>query len=218
MKYFLFFIEIIYAQSCPASGEMIWKTGKRITQELSSPASAKLRVIVPVKQNGYPSDWDFRDASSPNFHKHYVGWIMWSRKECGIDFLEAWDDGRLQFDILDAYRNAYSTAGKYVYYMNKPNDKPRSAVAIQFRTKETLATTYKTWNNKPAIEEGAIGQDIFYLIVTALDRVDFLTKNRQSCLESGVVGNMRMDVDGSGNPVGYQDWTQCATADQSIGW
>ena len=38
MKYFLFFIEIIYAQSCPASGEMIWKTGKRITQELSSPA------------------------------------------------------------------------------------------------------------------------------------------------------------------------------------
>lgn len=66
--------------------------------------SAKLRVIVPVKQNGYPSDWDFRDASSPKFHKHYVGWIMWSRKECGIDFLEAWDDGRLQFDILDAYR------------------------------------------------------------------------------------------------------------------
>ena len=49
-------------------------------------------------------------------------------------------------------------------------------------------------------------KDIFYLIVTALDRVDFLTKNRQSCLESGVVGNMRMDVDGSGNPVGYQDW------------
>ena len=43
------------------------------------------------------------------------------------------------------------------------------------------------------------------MIVTALDRVDFLTKNRQSCLESGVVGNMRMDVDGSGNPVGYQD-------------
>ena len=47
--------------------------------------------------------------------------------------------------------------------MNKPNDKPRSAVAIQFRTKETLATTYKTWNNKPAIEEGAIGQESFFI-------------------------------------------------------
>ena len=34
---------------------------------------------------------------------------MWSRKECGIDFLQAWTDGRLTFDVMDSYQTGKTT-------------------------------------------------------------------------------------------------------------
>ena len=102
------------AGSCPLAGEIIWKTSSKLTvDQMRSSKSRRLKVTLPVKQNKYPPHWNFRDAADGDFHPDYVGFIMWSRKECGIDFLEAWDDGRLSFDILETYK----LGEKHITYM-----------------------------------------------------------------------------------------------------
>lgn len=102
--------------------------------------------------------------------------------------------------------------------MDNLDDKPRSSVAIQFRTNQPLSDIYTLWNDKPAVDAGSVKKDIFHLVIRGLKNVDFGVKDIATCLASGVVGNLRMEVDDSGNPVAYEDLTACATADKSIGW
>ena len=69
-----------------------------------------------------------------------------------------------------------------------------------------------------ALDNGNVKKDIFNLIINGIGNVDFFEKDISSCLTSGVVGNLRMEVDNDGIPVDYQDLTNCATSDKTIGY
>ena len=74
-----------------------------------------------------------------------------------------------------------------------------------------MATGYTLWNGKAATDQGNKKRDVFYLVLRGLDTVDFLEKDETACLESAVLGNMKLDGV-------YEDLTECATADKSIGY
>ena len=52
----------------------------------------------------------------------YNGFIIWSKKNCGIEFLERINDGSITFDIMDTI-GYYNSASQNSYYRkeNKPS-------------------------------------------------------------------------------------------------
>ena len=100
----IYLLQLNVKAACPSVGEIVWKKWNVVVDELQSSNSRRLKVGIPTVQNNLPTDWNFRDTTDANFHPHYTGFVMWSRNECGLDFLQAWTDGRLRFDILETYQ------------------------------------------------------------------------------------------------------------------
>jgi len=129
--------------------------------------------------------------SSPEMDA-YSGFIIFSRKNCGNDFLEAFGDGRLHFDIMDGV-GYYDSEAQYSYHRV---DGARTSITIQFN------------NANPYQEDGGavLGntkRDQFMLTLWGMSSVDFGTKDMKKCLEGGMVGLT--------NPLDV-NYTQCAAA------
>ena len=59
----------------------------------------------------------------------YYGFLIFSRKKCGNEFLSAVANGDITFDVLDKY-HAYITSHQFAYLRN---DGPKTSVTIQYR-------------------------------------------------------------------------------------
>ena len=59
----------------------------------------------------------------------YVGFLIYDRKACGLDFMQAWTDGRLDITFLDG-----SEIYKKEFIFNwMPENTKRWSTTIQFR-------------------------------------------------------------------------------------
>merc|ERR1719436_1909518 len=103
--------------------------------------------------------------------KDYLGFMIWPRSLCGKDFMLKVMDGTVQMDFMDKFHNKNDPAGYYnseagFKYATGPADKP-DQVSVQFtHTSEDGAKTTL----------GSSTKDIFYVLVSGLDQVDFGTK------------------------------------------
>ena len=61
----------------------------------------------------------------------YTGFLIYPRKKCGGDFINAIKDGRLQWEIMD-FDNYYNSTDKYHWHRN---DDERSSITLQFQNK-----------------------------------------------------------------------------------
>jgi len=105
-----------------------------------------------------------KTASDP-----YSGSAFFARKYCGNDFLAKFEDGTIQFDILD---EVVSYNSQYGFYKD---DSKNSAYVIQWGQMATAGNL------------GNQNRDQLYIQLTGLDSVVWGNKNMQECLADNLV-------------------------------
>ena len=125
----------------------------------------------------------------------YIGFLIFSRKNCGPDFMTAIQDGRVSYALNDKI-DYYCTKNQFNFYLD---DGASSKLALQFRAD---GVGNKGGGKSPHLVKKK-QHDTFYLSLNGLDKVDFGTKSRKTCIESVKVGAMADDG-------GMTDHTHCA--------
>jgi len=101
----------------------------------------------------------------------YTGFLIYSRKTCGADFMDKFLDGTVNFDLYD-YTGEYVPL--YRYYRT---DGGRSSMTLQFKRSEVADSTL-----------GNAKKDQFFLELSGLDQVDFGGEDETDCIESVQLG------------------------------
>lgn len=126
----------------------------------------------------------------------YSGFIIFSKKNCGIDFLNGMQDGRLGWEIMDK-KDYYDNSGLYSFLRM---DGAQTSLTIQFQNGVP---------DKSSSNLGDSSKDQFYLGLTGLQNIDFGSKDCANCLTKGKVGWTKFE-DG--------DYTECAGKSTNVGF
>lgn len=127
----------------------------------------------------------------------YIGFLGFSRRLCGADFLKALGDGRVEMMIHDL--DDYYTQ----QYQYERNDGRKSSVVIQFYRHTVGDVELET-------KKG----DQLYLSFTGLNTVDFAGKRVGNCLTKAQAGTKQITLDV--DPL--SDMTLCAAWDKDLVW
>ena len=114
---------------------------------------ATILVNIPDKSQG---SWDTNSEGTS--WDSYIGFLMFSRNECGPDFVSAFGDGRMTWDIQDESGNLYS---KYFSFVRDGQPASRRAATLQYTY--TPSDTDDLMNSK---------KDQLYLHLNGLSTVD----------------------------------------------
>jgi hypothetical protein len=197
-------------------------------------------TIIDRDANRYPeayqADWTFRHPTygknkgnigvldgtaggvgtpkryNPNMHI----FVQWSRQNCGIDFLNAIENGDITFDAMDQY-DVYNTRDMKTYY-NKwegqgLQNKYHTQI-LQFKT-ENPEEDGHTLNAKAAVDDGNWKKDLLYLWIHGIDKVATWKGNdMDACLHSAYIAILEI---GNGISDADTDYTQCV-AESMILW
>merc|ERR1711970_569000 len=113
----------------------------------------------------------------------YTGFVIFARKHCGDDFLQALADGRVSVDFAD----------KTAQYAPHSNYYRRDGG----RTSTTLQ--YTGFADHPASNAGTDVRDQAYLILKGISTIDFASNTLSTCLTGAQIGSMaHTDVNVSG--------------------
>lgn len=150
---------------------------------------------------------------NPNFHV----FVQWSRKKCGVDFLNAIDNGDVTFDAMDNY-DVYNTRDMKTYYNKWVNDpgmnKNYWTSIIQFKS-ENAEEDGHTLNGKTAVDDGNWKKDLLYLWIYGLDKVgSWKGGDMDACLHSAYISVLEI---GEGFSDPDADYTQCV-AESNVLW
>ena len=85
--------------------------------------SQHVQVSILKKNGADDLDQDLNIRKAP-----YMGYLIWSKKQCGPDFLNAFLDGRLTLEFLD-YGTYYDNSDAFMY---KRNDATFTSLTYQF--------------------------------------------------------------------------------------
>lgn len=105
----------------------------------------------------------------------YHGFFVFTRKNCGADFLERLYDGRITWNILD-FEEFYEPQGAFY-------------LADGSQTRTILQFLRHTHAEK---DLGNAKKDQMMIIMTGLDQVDFQTNDMTKCLESVLGGSANL--------------------------
>jgi len=136
----------------------------------------------------------------------YTGFLIFWRKFCGADFLNALQDGRLQFDFLD--HGNYYTPESGIYRF----DGQQTNAVIQFRHAGEDSAGFSKLDK-------ASGKrvDLVYFVIRGLDKVNWGNKNADTCLLSGYPTYIRDNKVGNlGSSVGDKYLGICAAYAKDI--
>jgi len=153
---------------------------------------------------------------NPNFHI----FLQWSRKLCGLDFIEAIRDGKVTFAAMDNY-DVYSKQMK-TYYNTWPNTKAMAnklwTSIIQFSNPnaeldgKTIPTSTGT---RSVVDEGNWKKDVLYLWINGVDKVEaWKSGDMDKCLESAFIAILEI---GNGVADANGDYTKCV-AESMVLW
>ena len=133
----------------------------------------------------------------------YIGFIAFSRKSCGTDFLRAVVDGRLQFGFLDA-TDIYDPIG-YFYR----NEGSFSSAGLSYRLTAVVENDLPfRYDRKNDVYIKNMKKDAVEIVITGIDKVSWKS-NLRGCIEKGANGVL---PDGD-----YPDsLTACATKDKNF--
>jgi len=141
------------------SSPFIFSSAKYNKIQFRSANSVYMRVNI---FNNDPNKLDNVDIQNAP----YKGYLLWSKKICGIDFLRAWEDGRLSYEMLDHWER-YTP--QYV-----------GIQLAQAQTKVVLQFSASHREDYDLMDETK--KDQFYLVITGLASVDFGNKDVDACL------------------------------------
>lgn len=154
-----------------------------------SPMSAMLRVNVQNNADDYSVLNDM-----------YFGFLGFSRKKCGVDFISTLADGSMKFEIFDF--GAYYQINDYYTVWNGA----QTASWIQFSKSVPNDGERDLPLNNPK-------KDQFYLTISGLDKIDFGAKDMTTCLESVYIGAAEKTEENLD-----LKYAKCAAEDKILGW
>ena len=120
--------------------------------------------------------------------KAYTGFVYFTKKLCGNDFLQKFRDGTVNFDIFD-YTAEYIP--QYRYYRWERTIIDDKILENVFRNEGASTDSITLQYSRPEIASNTLGntkKDQLYLQITGLDQVDFGNKAWKTCLEGGIHG------------------------------
>ena len=97
----------------------------------------------------------------------YSGFIIYSKKSCGIDFINKLANGNITIDIMDTV--GYYEANQTFSYFR--DDKGKSSVTVQFGNPNPYLADTKT-------VLGSNRRDQFMVLFTGLNSVDFVSQGK----------------------------------------
>lgn len=159
---------------------------------------ATFLVNIPDLNQG---NWDYNDDATA--WDSYIGFLMFSRTECGPDFVNAFGDGRLTWDVQDLSANLYSNFFTFV----------RSGAPAQRRA-ATLQFTYTPVDG--AEDYMNTKKDQLYLHVDGINTVDMEWQEvtLATCVEKITVGLMLP----SEGVTAEQDHARCVGMQKEVGY
>ena len=174
-----------------------WKGAKLSKIERIGDDGATILVNVPDQ---FQSTWDYNDEATA--WDTYIGILMFSRTECGPDFVEALGDGRLSWDIQDESADLYSD---YYSYVRLGQPAERRAATLQFLY--TPSGADDLMNTK---------KDQLYIHLNGLSSVDMDWKEitLASCVDKITIGIMIPSEEVAGD----YDHARCVGIQKEIGY
>lgn len=110
----------------PETSEQLPITWKQPNSKIQLYGTTTVEVLV-TQNNGVTG---MSLASDP-----YIGYLLYKKQKCGADFMNAFEDGRLQFDIMD-YTEQYDTDEQnFFIYLNKA----KSSLTLQYRYMKVIS-------------------------------------------------------------------------------
>lgn len=175
------------ADACPPKGTMVnWKATKK-QSKISFLAADRAWTKVTIL-----NDVDGHDIDA----NPYVGFLAFSKKWCGVDFVEAVADGRVTYRIHD-FGDYYTKQ----FMFKRPGGK-HLAVMNQFH-RHTVGD----------VDLGNEKREQIYLSFAGLDKVNFGNKKVKVCLLRAQLGTMKIDKPEDAT----KDWSECAAYDKDLG-
>merc|ERR1712061_183482 len=138
--------------------------------------SSKDVILVRVNQWRMPETND------------YSGFVIFSRKSCGDDFLTGLADGRLHIDYTDKELQ-YGRVAEYYRLDNA-------------RTSTTLQ--YSSSGAAPASNWGSTKFDQAFMLIKGIEEIDLGNKDLYTCVSTAQVGSMALTTEDESGCVGWQ--------------
>ncbi|CAG5081672.1 Oidioi.mRNA.OKI2018_I69.PAR.g9936.t1.cds [Oikopleura dioica] len=107
----------------------------------------------------------------------YTGVIMFTKDVCGVDFLRALQDGRVQIELVDSF------ALYQIHDFHYKNKQKYTAIGFTFDLL-SVETKDMPWAFKSGVPTKNMGSDDVYISFTGLELVNWLT-NQDNCLLLG---------------------------------
>lgn len=173
--------------SCPPKGTLVSWKGARLSKVIFNEGG---RVWLRVN---FPNNAAYDILQNP-----YIGFIGLAKRKCGLDLIDALNDGRVSWKIHD-FDDYYTEQ-----FRHKRKGGQQTSVILQFY-RHTVGD----------VSLGNHKKDQIYLSLEGLDDVDFGSKDMITCLQTMQTGVMQ-------HPAAVQtfvtDWTHCAAWDKDLGW
>jgi hypothetical protein len=176
---------------CPGF-EVGWKGIKSSRVVFRSPQAYQILTNVKNNQNNVDVTQD-----------DYIGFIVYSKRYCGIDFLSRLQQGGASVRIYDQ-SDSYNVDGTYVSL-----DKSQTQTVIQFSVQHKRDANGNLINNH--LNADGVKKDQFYLDIAMDSDIDFLY-GTEFCLTSFNVGVMK-----SAMTFG-EDYSYCVPNGGTIWW
>jgi hypothetical protein len=159
---------------CPAL-PVNWR-GAKVTKtknQYKSIFSQQALINVAKKNGAKDPDQDLNIRKDP-----FIVYLIWSKKNCGPNFINAMGDGRLSIEIFD-FGHWYDTSDNFFY---KRDDGKTTSLTYQFFVSGGGL-------DLPANEDmGNKKKDQFVINYSGIDTIEWGTKDPMTCIEKTVLG------------------------------
>lgn len=166
-------------EECPGF-EVGWKGLKSSKINYKSPTGYLIHVNVLNNQNNV-------DVTKQD----YIGFLIFSKRYCGIEFIKELDNGNVKIDFFDK-TTAYDKSDVYVRL-----DKAQSQTVVQFSVNHA-----RDESGNPELHLATSKKDQFLVHIKLENEIDFLF-GAENCLTRFNIGVMKSEMDFSA------DYTHC---------
>jgi hypothetical protein len=141
-------------------------------------------------------------ANNIRSRSDYAGFLILSRRWCGVDFINGLLNGDVVISLTDQ-ESMYDIID--IYHRDDPNDKNRDSVTIQYRQDRNMIVAPNNVRDLP----GGMRKDQFFLLFASANPISIKNKTKCFKIMTGVL------------PLHYKttdSWAKCAGDQKDVGY